>query len=108
MASPSRTAYYLVFAALIALLLVTVGAAYLHLGMWAAPVAMAIATAKAFLIVMTFMHVRYESGIVRLFAASGFLWLGILFSFLLADYWSRRSESSIGARPHPELIQREF
>lgn len=108
MASPSRTAYYLVFAALLVLLAATVGAAYLNLGAWAVPVAMAIATAKALLIVLIFMHVRYESGIVQIFAVSGFLWLGILFSFLLTDFWSRRAESSIGARPHPELIQREF
>jgi hypothetical protein len=55
---------------------------------------MLIACAKAFLIVMIFMHVRYEAPIVRLFAASGFLWLGILFSFLLSSASPDREPSA--------------
>ncbi len=49
-----------IFAALLILLVATLGCAYLPLGVLHFPVAMAIATAKAYLIVMYFMHVRFS------------------------------------------------
>ena len=48
-----------------------------------------IAAAKATLIVLFFMHVRYGSPLVRLFAMSGFVWLIILFAFVAADVLTR-------------------
>ena len=45
-----------------ALLVLTVGAAYVDLGPLNLLVALAIAAAKAVLIVLIFMHVRYSTG----------------------------------------------
>jgi cytochrome c oxidase subunit 4 len=79
----------LVFAALMALLAVTVAAAFVHLGPWALPVTLAIAAVKATLVMLWFMHLRYERGLVRVFAGAGLLWLAILLLLTLADYLTR-------------------
>lgn len=77
------------FGALIALLLITTGASYLPLGPFGPVVALGIAGAKALLILLFFMQVRYKSGLTRVFVCTGFFWLGILFVLTLSDYLSR-------------------
>jgi cytochrome c oxidase subunit 4 len=75
----SRTTYFLVFAALLALLGVTVWASHLPLPRSVAlGAALGIATLKALLIVLYFMHVKYASGRVWLFASAGIFWLMLL------------------------------
>lgn len=80
-----KATYYSVAVWLAALLVITVAAALLDLGEWNVPLALAIATIKATLIVLVFMHVRYSSPLVRLFAAGGFLWLLFMLTFIAAD-----------------------
>jgi cytochrome c oxidase subunit 4 len=72
-----------------ALLLLTVLAAYVNLGPLNFPVSMAIAVAKAVLIVLIFMHVQHNEPLVKIFAAAAFLWLGILIAISLSDYFTR-------------------
>lgn len=82
--------YAFVFAALLVLLVLTVAVAYIPMGAtWGAIAAMTIAVAKASLIMHTFMHLGNEDGLVRVFALSGFVWLVILFTLLLSDYFTR-------------------
>jgi cytochrome c oxidase subunit 4 len=81
--------YLKVFAALFVLLIVTVLAAQVHMGVLNTPVAMIIAVAKAVLIVLVFMHVRYANPLVRIFAAAGFFWLIILFALTFSDVLTR-------------------
>jgi cytochrome c oxidase subunit 4 len=52
-------------------------------------VAMTIATAKATVVVLYFMHVRYSPRLVWVIVASALLWMAILFSLTLSDYWTR-------------------
>jgi|SRR5687768_131547 len=52
-------------------------------------VAMTIATAKATVVVLYFMHVRYSPRLVWVIVASALFWMGILFSLTLSDYWTR-------------------
>jgi cytochrome c oxidase subunit 4 len=78
-----------VFAALMFLLVVTVAAAYTIHGPLGIVVAMAIATVKAVLILMYFMHVKYSSRLQMLFASSAFFWLAIMILITLSDYVSR-------------------
>jgi cytochrome c oxidase subunit 4 len=85
----SRSTYYIVFAWLVVLLVLTVAAARVDLGVWNVPVALAIAIVKAVLIVLFFMHVRYGTPLVRLFAAGGFFWLLIMLAFIVADLQAR-------------------
>lgn len=87
--SPVRS-YCFVFAALLLLLALTVEAARHDLGPWNFAVAVLIAAAKAFLIALYFMHVRHIAPLTKLVVAAGLLWLGILFSLSLADYWTRK------------------
>jgi cytochrome c oxidase subunit IV len=85
---PLKT-YLQVFAALFVLLVVTVGIAEVHLGVLNTPIAMLIAGAKAALILLVFMNVRYSPPLVRVFAAGGFLWLLVLFIFTFSDLLTR-------------------
>ena len=80
-----KSTYFIIFVWLTALLVLTVAAAHVDLGMWNVPVALAIAMIKAVLIVLFFMHVRYGSPLVRLFAVGGFFWLLIMLAFVLTD-----------------------
>ena len=84
-----KSTYFLVSVVLGVLLVLTVAAAQLNLGHWNVPIALAIAIAKAALIVLYFMHVRYGSPLVRLFAAGGFFWLLIMLAFVMADVQAR-------------------
>ena len=85
----SLRTYTLVFAALLALLALTVSVAFLPLGGWGPVAAMSIAVGKATLIMLYFMHLRQEEGLVRVFAVSGVVWLLLLFTLLLSDYLTR-------------------
>jgi cytochrome c oxidase subunit 4 len=85
----SKTSYFSVYVALLALLLLTVGAAYVDLGRMNFPVAMAVGIVKAILIVLIFMHVRYNEPLVWVFAGAAFVWLGILLALSLSDYFTR-------------------
>ena len=85
----SRSVYFAVSLALAVLLVLTIAASYVNLGRLNVVVALAIATAKAVLIVLFFMHVRYSPPLVRLAAVGGFVWLGIMLVLILADYAAR-------------------
>jgi cytochrome c oxidase subunit 4 len=81
--------YVGVFAALLVLTGLTVGAASLDLGPWNTPVALAIALAKGLLVVLFFMHVKYSPRIIWIVVAAGFFWLVHLTAGTVADYVSR-------------------
>ena len=85
---PTRT-YFLTFAALMVLTVVTVLASFVNLGALNAAVALVIAAAKAVVVVLIFMHVRYGSRLTQLFACAGFIWLGILLVLTMSDYLTR-------------------
>ena len=71
--------------ALLALLGLTVAASRLHLGAWNAVIALAIATAKALLVILFFMHLHRGVTLGRVFAVSALFWLAILVSLTLTD-----------------------
>ncbi|MBX6311351.1 MAG: cytochrome C oxidase subunit IV family protein [Isosphaeraceae bacterium] len=85
---PIRT-NLIVFVILLALLFLTVGIAYIDLGVMNMVVAMTIAVIKALLIMLIFMHLRYTSHLTWIFALAAFLWLGILITLGLSDWLSR-------------------
>ena len=78
-----------VFAALIALTAITVAVTRVDLGSWNLVAALAIATVKASLVALYFMHLREESSLTWVFLTISFLFLGILFSFAFGDYLTR-------------------
>lgn len=84
-----KSLYYLIFAALMVGTALTVGAAFIDMGSLNNVVMLAIACTKALLVILFFMHVRWSSRLTWVVAASGFVWLLIMFGFTLADYMSR-------------------
>ncbi len=80
-----------IYAALLLLLGLTVGMAALPLGAFGLVVALTIAAAKAALVVLYFMHLRFASRATWLFAGAGLLWLAILFSMTFSEYLGRTS-----------------
>ena len=52
-------------------------------------VALTIATVKATLVVLYFMHVRYSGRLIWLVIASALFWLMIMFALTISDYSSR-------------------
>jgi cytochrome c oxidase subunit 4 len=84
-----KSLYYLIFAALMAGTIVTVAVAFVDLGAMNNVVMLSIACAKALLVILFFMHVRWSTRLTWVVVASGFFWLLILFSITMADYMSR-------------------
>ena len=85
---PTRT-YYLIFAALMVFTAITVAVAFLDLGRMNTVVALAIACAKATLVVLFFMHVKYGSRLTWAVVAGSVFWLGILLTLTMGDYLTR-------------------
>jgi len=81
--------YLGIFLALMALTAVTVYVAFLDLGPMNTVAAMTIAAVKAVLVVLYFMHVRWSSRLVWIFAAAGVFWLMIMIGLTMADYGTR-------------------
>lgn len=81
--------HLVVGATLLILLAATAGAAFLPLGRLSTPVAVSIALAKAVLILLYFMNLRFGDRRLWLVAAAGFVWLSILFTLSLSDYLTR-------------------
>ena len=81
--------YLGVFGALIVGTILTVVVAKYDLGPLNNIVMLAVAIAKALLVMLFFMHVRWSSRLTWVVAAAGFFWLLILFTITMSDYMSR-------------------
>lgn len=86
---PKKT-YFTIFALLMVLLAATVLVAYMNLGQTInILVALTIAIVKATLVILYFMHVKYQDKLTWVFAGAGFVWLIFMFLFMFSDYISR-------------------
>lgn len=85
----TKGSYITIFLTLLVLTGGTVAAAFVNLGAFNASVALGIATFKASLVVLFFMHVKYSSRLTKLVAVSGFFFLGIMLFLTMIDYVSR-------------------
>lgn len=84
-----------VFAALIGFTILTVVTAKLmDFGAFNGVIAFTIATAKGFLVMAYFMHLKYDEKIYRWIIASSFFFVGLLFLFLVIDLATRIGETS--------------
>ena len=81
--------YFAVWGILMALLLLTFGAAMLNLGPLSIVIALTIAMTKMVLIILYFMHVRVSSRLTWIFVGSGFVWFSIMLTLTLSDYLTR-------------------
>ena len=86
----SRTFSVALGIGLLVLTAITVKVAFINLGPWNPVVALLIATIKATLVVLFFMHVKGASEkLTAAVVVSGFFFLGILLALSLADYMTR-------------------
>ena len=82
-------AYLAVVSCLFVFTAITVLVAFVDLGWINTPLALAIAIFKATIVVLFFMHVRYNSPLMWVVSGAGFFFLLILLSLTLQDYVSR-------------------
>jgi cytochrome c oxidase subunit 4 len=81
--------YAMVFAALLIGTVLTVIAAKVDLGVFNPIIALGIACTKAVIVILFFMHVKYQSKLVKLTVISGFFTFLVLITMTLTDYISR-------------------
>ena len=84
-----KSMYYGVFGALIVGTALTVLVAFYDLGVFNNIVMLLIASVKALLVVLFFMHVRWSTRLTWVVAAAGFVWLIIMFGLTMTDYLTR-------------------
>ena len=83
-----KSMYFVIFGALMGLTALTVGLAFVNLGQMNIVVALAVAIVKASLVVMFFMHLKYESPLTKVVLGAGIFWLILLLGIIM-DYFSR-------------------
>ena len=89
MKTESISALSWTWVALLILLALTCGSAYIELGALNTWINLVIAAMKALLVAAVFMHLGRSSALVRLFAGAGIVWLLILAGLSAADFLTR-------------------
>lgn len=95
--------YALNLTALLILTLITVGASYIDFGQGNVVIALAIATVKATLVALFFMHLAHDKPVNGLIAVAGFIFLGLFLLFDFLDVTSRRDPNPQNL--HPAVVQ---
>ena len=75
--------------ALMLLLALTWSIGYVNLGQFNLIIGLTISITKALLVALVFMHIKWSSRLLRLPAIVGVIWLLILITFTLGDYFTR-------------------
>jgi cytochrome c oxidase subunit IV len=91
--------YFVTLIALLILTVITVGASYVDFGSGNIVIALFIATVKASLVALIFMHLNHEKPINAVIAVAGFLFLGIFLMFCFLDFDSRVNFQPVNAKP---------
>jgi cytochrome c oxidase subunit 4 len=85
----SPKVYVGIFLSLMVLTAATVAAAYVNLGPFNIVIALAIASLKATLVVLYFMHARYSPNRTHMVIIAAVFWLAIMLALTLSDYVTR-------------------
>lgn len=89
MTTASKKSYVLVWIALLGFLLLTWGLAEINLGPFNNVAALLISISKMLLVVLFFMHGRYEKPLTWIFIVAGVIWFMIMVDLTLSDYLTR-------------------
>jgi cytochrome c oxidase subunit 4 len=81
--------YIAVGVALLFLTAITVGVSFIHLGGWNAIAAVGIASVKALLVALIFMHLLYDKKVFLVIFSTAILFLGIFLALTMFDILSR-------------------
>jgi cytochrome c oxidase subunit 4 len=98
----TETAKYL--ATLVVLLIltaITVGASYINFGSGNVVIALFIATIKAIIVALIFMHLLHDKPVNAVIAVAGFLFLGIFLMFDFIDVDTRTNPQPINLHAPP-------
>jgi len=87
--------YHRTLILLLILTAITVGASYIQFGAFNVVIALTIATIKAILVALFFMHLIDDKKVNAIIAVAGFLFLGIFLGFCLID-----AQSRVNLQPH--------
>jgi len=93
--------YFAIFASLMVGTAITVWAAFQNFGPFNIVIALGIATVKATLVVLYFMHARYSPKRTHLVIICAVFWLAIMLALTLTDYQSR---PILGHRAAPRAV----
>lgn len=86
----SSKMYYAIWIILLVLTVVTAGVATIDLGPFNTIVALVIASCKALIVVLFFMHVKYTSEkMTKVVIVAAVFWLLLLLALSMADYTTR-------------------
>jgi len=80
-----RKTYYIVWALLMALMIITAALSRVPLGEWNTVIALVIATVKALLVLLFFMHLRYDRPILAIVFVTALLFVALFVSIALLD-----------------------
>ena len=95
-----------IFIALICLLALTVGAAFIDFGRNGGfGIALAIAITKGLLIALYFMHLKRDNRMMTAFAVAGVMWLAIFTVLTAADYTTRNHPPDLNYKGEPRYLQ---
>lgn len=96
-----------VFGALIVLTIITVAVTYVPLGPLNVPVAVGIAATKATLVVLYFMHLKYDNPVNALTFSIGIIFVGLFIGITLVDtiFWGDLDH--VNSEPIEHLEQRQ-
>jgi cytochrome c oxidase subunit 4 len=81
--------YVKTLVALLILTVITVGASYIDFGSGNVVIALFVATIKAILVALFFMHLKDDKPVNAIIAVAGFLFLGIFLMFDFIDFGAR-------------------
>jgi len=81
--------YMLVFGSLLLGTALTVIAANIDMGVFNPIVALGIASTKAVIVILFFMHVKYQTNLIKMTVGAGFFTFLVLITMTLSDYMSR-------------------
>ena len=87
--------YAVIFTTLMVGTGLTVWAAYQNFGAFNIVIALGIATFKATLVVLYFMHARYSPKRTQLVVVCAVFWLAIMLALTLSDYSTREHEGRV-------------
>ena len=88
--------YFAIFAALMIGTALTVWAAFQNFHQFNIVIALGIATIKATLVILYFMHARYSPKRTQLVIVCSVFWLAIMLGLTLSDYNTRSHETQPG------------
>lgn len=90
---------FLAWIALLVLLAITAGSAWLQLGWINTALSLVVAALKALLVALVFMRLRTSSWLMRIAALAGIVTLALLFVLSGADYATRSATPAVWQQP---------